>query len=156
MAKKKRGPGATRGESRDSSEVASGIAGSESQPKGLLEAPTTEDRLEEFAEDLGRLLGNAKVKAQGWMNQRTAIAEHLTGLRDTANQLLQQLGIGGSVASPSTSGGRPGRPRKQQFTPPAEAVAAPKKRTMSAEARARISAAQRLRWAKQKRAAARS
>jgi hypothetical protein len=38
----------------------------------------------------------------------------------------------------------PGRP-KASFTPPAEAVVRPK-RTMSAEARQRISAAQKKRW----------
>jgi hypothetical protein len=149
MAKKKRAS-----KKAASFEVASGIASAESQPKqpaGLLEAPTTEDRLEEFADDLGRLLGTAKVKAQGWMNQRTAIAAHLTGLRDTANQLLTQLGVG----VPAKRGRKPGRPRKDQhFTAPPDKVAAPKKRTMSPEAREKIAAAQRRRWAKQKRLAA--
>src|SRR3954463_178638 len=52
-----------------------------------------EHKIEGFAEDLGKLLGNAKTKAEGWMAERTSIAEYLTGIRDTANGLLAQLGI---------------------------------------------------------------
>jgi len=97
------------------------------------------------------------VKAEGWLDQRKAIAEHLTGLRDTANQLLTQLGLGTSTST-STSGRRPGRPRKPVADDGTSSVAVsrkPKKRVMSVEARAKIAAAQRARWAKQKRAAAR-
>ena len=122
-------------------------------PAGV--AQMAEEKLEDFAEDLGRLLGTARVKAEGWLDQRKAIAEHLTGLRDTANQLLAQLGIGSGT---STSGRRPGRPRKPVADDGTSSVAVsrkPKKRVMSAEARAKIAAAQRARWAKQKRAAAR-
>src|SRR4051812_41583352 len=81
----------------------------------------TEGKLEAFAEDLGRLLGEAQNKADGWLAQRKAIAQHLTGVRDTANQLLAQLGIAGSGGSASRRGGPagsgaakrgPGRPRK--------------------------------------------
>jgi len=123
------------------------------QPAGV--AQMAEEKFEDFAEDLGRLLGTARVKAEGWLDQRKAIAEHLTGLRDTANQLLTQLGIGTST---STSGRRPGRPRKPVADDGTSSVAVsrkPKKRVMSVEARAKIAAAQRARWAKQKRAAAR-
>jgi hypothetical protein len=117
-----------------------------------LVSPATEAKIEEFAEDLGRLLGTAKIKAQSWLDQRKAITEHLTGLRDTANQLLAQLGVGGGAGRR-----RPGRrPKDHHFTAPVDTVApSPKKRTMSAEARAKIAAAQRARWAKQKKVAAR-
>jgi hypothetical protein len=147
---KRRGPSALEVRSGRSSEAASG-----SDAQRLLEAPTTEDRIEEFAEDLGRLLGSAKVKAQGWLDQRKAIAAHLTGLRDTANQLLEQLGVGRT-----TDGGRrPGRPRKAaavegEFAPPPlSKMQRRKRRTMSAEAREKIAAAQRARWAKVRKAA---
>ena len=119
------------------------------QPAGLLEAPTAEDRIEEFAEDLGRFLGATQAKATAWLDQRKALVERLTEVRDLAANYINQLGGGTGTAGER----KPGRPRKQQFTPPAEAVAAPKKRTMSPEARERIAAAQRARWAKQKRAA---
>jgi hypothetical protein len=126
------------------------------QPAGV--AQTAEDKFEDFAEDLGRLLGTARVKAEGWLDQRKAIAEHLTGLRDTANQLLAQLGIATRDEGAGTSRRRPGRPRKAVENEDTSSVATGgrrKKRVMSAEARARIAAAQRARWAKQKRAAGR-
>jgi hypothetical protein len=107
-----------------------------------------ESRFEGFAEDLGKLLRQAQSKAEGWLGQRKAIAAQLTNLRDAANGLLQQLGVGGSR--------RPGRPRKPVADDGSSSVAVSKpkrkRRTMSAEARAKISAAQRARWAKQKKA----
>ena len=48
-------------------------------------------KLEGFAEDLGRLLGTAQNKAQGWLGQRKQIAKSLEGIRDTATTLLNQL-----------------------------------------------------------------
>jgi hypothetical protein len=101
-----------------------------------------ESKIEEFAEDLGRLLGTAQNKAQSWLGQRQAIVKNLTELRDTATRLLSDLGHEAQKAV-----GR-GRPRKgaTQYAP------APKskkqRRKMSAKARAAISAAQKLRWAK--------
>ncbi len=111
--------------------------------------PTTssqaESKLEGFAEDLGRLLGEAHNKAAGWLAQRDAIAKHLEGVRDSANHLLQQLGMSSPTLHHREEGKRgPGRQKT--------AGAAPRKRkfTMSAEAREKIAAAQRARWAKQK------
>jgi hypothetical protein len=117
-----------------------------------------EHKIEEFAEDLGKLLGNAKSKAEGWMSQRKYIAEHLSGIRDTANGLLAQLGLGDGGAA--ASGPARGRPRTRAGAlasdaspvPPTVTAADGKKpRTMSPEARARISAAQKKRWAKLRR-----
>lgn len=109
-----------------------------------------QDKLSDFAEDLGRLLGQAQNKAEGWLGQRNAIAEQLVGVRDTANRLLEQLRVGGTAGSRSRSG----RPRKSdagEFAPaPLSKKQGRKKRTMSAEARERIAAAQRRRWAKQR------
>ena len=120
-----------------------------SQPTTTALPAAAEAKLEGFAEDLGKLLGQAKNKAESWLGQRKAIAEQLTNLRDTANRLLSQLGVGG--------GRQPGRPRKPVADDGSSSVAVTrksKKRTMSAEARARISAAQKARWAKQKKVAA--
>jgi hypothetical protein len=111
---------------------------------------STEARVEAFAEDLGRLLGTAQAKAQGWLGQRKAIAKHLEDVRDSAAHLLSQLTGGGT----SGGGRRRGRTARAQGVRtgkrgsgrPAGAVR--KKRTMSAEARARIAAAQKARWAK--------
>src|SRR3954466_8758947 len=105
---------------------------------------TAEDAIEGFAEDLSRLLGNARTKAEGWLGQRTTIGEHLTGIRDTATSLLSQLGI----AEPPRGGRRRARSAAAVGTGSSR-----KRRTMSPEARARIGEAQRRRWAKLKREA---
>jgi hypothetical protein len=109
---------------------------------------STGHKIEEFAEDLGKLLGTARAKAEGWLGQRQAIAKHLEGIRDTANHLLQQLLGTGGAGAPTVGGGRedsvgsghrgPGRPKGSGR----------KRRQMSAEARAKIAAAQKARWAK--------
>ncbi len=51
-----------------------------------------ESKFEDFAEELGKLLGNAQAKAEGWLGQRTQIAKSLEGIRDTASKLLTDLG----------------------------------------------------------------
>jgi hypothetical protein len=115
--------------------------------------PATEHKIEEFAEDLGRLLGTARTKAEGWLGQRQQIVKHLEDIRDTATNLLQQLGHG--VVSLARRRGRPagsglgaGRPAKRG--PGRPKGSGRKRRTMSAAARAKISAAQKKRWAKVK------
>ena len=103
-------------------------------------------KIEEFAEDLGRLLGSARNKAEGWLGQRKQIAKHLEEIRDTAAHLLTELGHEAQVAV------RRGR-RAAGFDKPGPGRPAGtrrKRRKMSAEARAKISAAQRKRWAKVK------
>src|SRR4051812_10074422 len=104
-----------------------------SQPTPTALPTAAEAKLESFAVDLGKLLGQAQKKAERWLGQRNAIAEQLTNLRDTADRLLSQLGAGG------------GRPAWTSTEPVADdgssSVAVTrkgKKRTMSAEARARI------------------
>jgi hypothetical protein len=97
--------------------------------------------MEAFAEDLGRLLGTARAKADSWISQREQIAKQLADIRDTASSLLSELGqqarsaIGGARTAGRGSATEPPRRRR---------------RKMSAAARAKIAAAQRLRWARQK------
>ena len=55
-------------------------------------ASPTDERIEAFAEDLGRVLGTARAKADSWLGQRQAIVKQLTQLRDEASALLNQLG----------------------------------------------------------------
>ena len=124
-----------------------------SEPAGTI--AVAEEQLKNFAEDLSTLLGHAQNKADSWLGQRKAIADQLVGVRDTASRLLAQLGI--SDALPAARRGRkPGSKNRVK----AEATGAgakrgvdrpaKKKRSMSAEAREKIAAAQRNRWAKQK------
>jgi hypothetical protein len=106
---------------------------------------STGSRVEAFAEDLGRLLGAARAKAEGWLGQRKTIAKHLEDVRDTAANLLSQMtGTSGRRGRPARAGG--GRTAKRGRGRRTGTVR--KKRTMSAEARARIAAAQKARWAK--------
>src|SRR5262245_14468788 len=111
---------------------------------------TLDSRVEAFAEDLGRLLGTARTKAEGWMNQRKEIIQHLSDIRDTATRLLGDLG---QQAERVVRRGRPAGSTNAAAR--AEFAAQPvsrrrRRRKMSAEARARIAEAQRKRWAAQK------
>lgn len=123
-------------------------------------ATAVEAKIEEFAEDLGRLLGTARVRAENWIAQREQIAKHLQEIRDTANHLYVQLvGAGNSRVRAA------GSPRRERTTPSATPSAEPeraqrgpgrprgsrkRKRTLSPEARERIRQAQLKRWAKVK------
>lgn len=115
-------------------------------------ASAKESQLEAFAEDLGELLGKAQSKAAGWLGQRKAIADRLVDVRDTATRLLAQLGIAETTAP------RRGRPVRSAASSNGAAAGTARtvgrkrgrRRKMSAEARARISAAQKARWAKVK------
>jgi ElaB/YqjD/DUF883 family membrane-anchored ribosome-binding protein len=102
---------------------------------------TAETKIEAFAEDLGRLLGTARAKADNWLSQRQQVAKALTDIRDTAAHLLTQLG---DQAKTLRGKAKP----KIEYAP--APVSRKKRRTMSAKARAAISAAQKARWAKQK------
>ena len=48
-------------------------------------ASSSEQKIEAFAEDLGRILGTARAKADSWLGQRQAIVKQLTQLRDEAS-----------------------------------------------------------------------
>jgi hypothetical protein len=108
---------------------------------------TTDSKIEDFAEELGRLLGTAEAKARGWLGQREQIAKTLEGIRDTASKLLNDLG---HQAARAVRRGRPAQKRGRGRPKGSAMIGQPKRRTMSAKARAAISAAQKARWAKLK------
>jgi hypothetical protein len=91
-------------------------------------------KIEEFAEDLGRVFGSAESKAAAWMNQRTTILEQLQAVRDKASGLIASLTGGNTAAGRGRARGR-GKKGKRTVK-------------LSAAGRAAISAAQKLRWAK--------
>jgi hypothetical protein len=115
-----------------------------------------------FAEDLGRILGQARNKAESWLGERQAIVKQLTQLRDEASSLLNQLGHqaaaaghrGRRVADSFVAGYQkrgPGRPKGSKNKKAIIIVSGKRKRRkMSAAGRAAISRAQKARWAKQK------
>ena len=111
--------------------------------------PTDTSKIEDFAEDLGRLLGSARAKAEGWLGQRQNVAKQLQQIRDTAASLLTQLGD----ATIRRHGRKRGRPRKKAMGPRATASGAFPRRKLSAKAREAISRAQKKRWAKLRREA---
>jgi len=101
-------------------------------------------KLETFAEDLGRLLGAATAKAEGWLGQRQHVAKQLEQIRDTAAGLLSQL-----TGVPERR--RRGRAKTPQPVVPMGTLPEKRpKRKLSAKARAAISRAQKKRWAKLK------
>ena len=102
--------------------------------------PRRSHKLEDFAEQLGTLLGAAEKKARSWIGQREEIAKTLAGIRDTAGSLLTQLG---GKAQPPTRRGRTAVP-----------TAAPKRRRrrMSSAARAAVSKRMKAYWAARRKA----
>jgi hypothetical protein len=85
------------------------------------------------------------------MNQRKAVANQLAQIRDTANRYLLQLTGTSTDGAGAARGLRRGRPPGSTTKGTAAPARGPKKRRpLSAEAREKIAAAQRARWAKQK------
>jgi hypothetical protein len=113
--------------------------------KQLPAAPAAAVKIEEFAEDLGKLLGQARGKAENWLDQRNTIVKNLTELRDTATKLLADLGHQAEKQVAKVTGKRLGRPPGARKAPPTPIETA--KRVLSPEARQRISDAQKARWA---------
>jgi hypothetical protein len=112
-------------------------------------ATSTEAKVEAFAEDLGHLLGTARAKADSWLNQRQEIVKHLTGIRDTATNLLMQLG---EKSQRAMKRGRAAYQAASDGSTKGIIIVGgrKKRRRMSKAARAKIAAAQRARWAKVK------
>jgi hypothetical protein len=98
-----------------------------------------ETQAEAFAEDLGRLLGTARAKADSWIGQRTEITKTLSEIRDTATKLLSDLG---HQAERVVRRGR--QTRAEVLAPPPTKK---QRRKLSAKARKAIAAAQKKRWA---------
>jgi hypothetical protein len=51
------------------------------------------EKLNELAGDLGRLLGTAHGRAWAWLKQRQAAITELAKIRDTAVEMLSELGV---------------------------------------------------------------
>lgn len=103
-------------------------------------AKRTAPTLEEIAGEVGRLFGTTELHAKKWLQQRRAMLEALSLVRDKAAHLISELG---GRKSPRDTGEylrQPGeRPNR-------------KKRRLSAATRAKMAAAARKRWASKKKA----
>jgi hypothetical protein len=116
--------------------------------------------LGDFAADLGKFLGGVQSRAASWMEQRKAIVAQLTKVRDTANEYLEQLSGAGAAGAAAFQRARRGRPPGSGTAKVSKPKAARTvKKTggrrkgfkMSPEAKARIAAAQKKRWAQYRR-----
>lgn len=67
--------------------------------------PAAERKIEESAEDLGRVVGRAQPRAEDWLAQKQRMTEQLVDIRDTATGLLRQL-----AKDTAASARRRGRP----------------------------------------------
>jgi hypothetical protein len=121
-----------------------------------------EEKIVDFAEDLGRILGTTQKKASDWMRQRQTVIRQLEGIRATAEGLLGQLG---SVTAVVVRRGRkPGRPVQsaqgnelasepaRKGRPP-RAAAKRNRPAMSAAQRKAVSERMRKYWAQRRRVA---
>jgi len=115
-----------------------------------------EQRIVDFAEDLGGLLGRAQEKAQSWLDQRDQVATTLASIRDTATRLLEDLSISASQAGTAAKRAyRKGRRKTKGGRKKTRAAATGgptvgRKRRFSAATRRKMAAAQQARWAKLK------
>jgi hypothetical protein len=126
--------------------------GTETGQDPVSSEPTTEERLGDFAEDLGRFLGSTQAKASAWLDQRKKLLDNLVKVRDTAAHYIEQLGGDAAAGARKGRRARSAAPATTEQADRARPRGRRKKRTMSAEARAKIAAAQRARWARQKKA----
>ena len=124
-----------------------------------------EEKALEFAEDLGRLFGTVQRKANDWLNQRHDAVKTLTRLRDSANQLLEQLGE--QVAAQRGRGGRRAtaadsrNPQSRQTAAVSDtnlgnAAGRRKRNGMTAAQRKAVSERMRRYWAQRRKSEARS
>jgi hypothetical protein len=128
------------------------------KPHGTPPGGKERDVLGDFAADLGGFLGSVQSRATTWLEQRKAITEQLTQIRDTASHYLRQLSGTPEkgpdhVSSPyrgKKRGRRPASAAAKRARATQGAASGRKRRTMSAAARKRISDAQKARWAKQR------
>jgi hypothetical protein len=71
------------------------------------------EKLNELAGDLGRLLGTVHGRAWAWLKQRQAAITELAKIRDTAVEMLSELGVPGGTPR----GRRPARAKTASRKP---------------------------------------
>src|SRR5437773_4691280 len=120
--------------------------------RGRRAGTAAENKIINYAENLGHFLGGVRAKVTSWNSERQQLVKHLSTLVSDAQGLLAELGhqagragkTGRRAASAlveATVRRGPGRPKGSKNKPRR------KRRKLSAEARASIAAAQRRRWA---------
>jgi hypothetical protein len=108
------------------------------------------------ANDLTQILGTVKERVDSYNAERQQLAASLREIIAQANQLLSQLGepvamlTGRKRGRPKGTGRGPGRPPGTTKAARKGPGRPKRRRRMSAEARAKIAAAQKARWARQR------
>ena len=74
-----------------------------------------ENRMLAFAEQLGRIVGTVQAKAEGWLD-REALSAQISTVRDSASELLNQLGGGTSKQAAASRPAFRTRPAKAEST----------------------------------------
>jgi hypothetical protein len=104
--------------------------------------------LEEIASEVGRLFGATETHARKWLEHRQTLLVALSTVRDRANNLITELGAGGSSSnrkfrtSKNAAGPLNDTPRKVRG-----------RRKISDQTRARMKRAAQRRWAGKKKKA---
>lgn len=107
------------------------------------------------SENIASALGDLSKKVDSWKQQRASIVAEAKRLATLANSLLEDLGVESGPQARAHRGGRPRGYRTSAATRAKlraawrrrKAAAGKPTRTLSPEARERIAAAQRKRWA---------
>ena len=107
--------------------------------------------IEEIAAEAGRLFGTTEAHARRWLDQRKDLVQALSTIRDKATRLISEL-------SGEPLRWRKGRRKKREGVPVVQPGmrASRKKRVISAQARAKMRAAAKRRWAEIRKNAAKS
>jgi hypothetical protein len=117
--------------------------------------------LDSTAQNLGSALGHLANRLDAWKEQRSSLVAEIRRVAETAQAMLGDLGHAAPVERVRKGGRKPGytmseatkaklraawKRRSADLTQEVRKV----KRTMSTEARAKIAAAQKLRWAQRR------
>jgi hypothetical protein len=76
-------------------------------------ADVMEQRVVEFAEQLGRIIGTVQAKAEGWMDRET-LNRQIASVRDGAADLLERLAGGSTRASTKASKSTPAAAAREE------------------------------------------
>ena len=123
--------------------------------RGRPAGTAAEKKIVNYAENLGHFLGSVRAKVSSWNSERQQLIRHLSALVSDAQGLLTELGQqagragrrgrrAASALVETVQRRGPGRPKGSKNKPRR------RRRKLSAEARAKIAAAQKRRWAKVK------
>jgi hypothetical protein len=132
------------------------FSGGRMAKRGRPAGTATGSKIVNYAENLGHFLGGVRAKVTSWNSERQQLVKHLSALVSDAQALLTELGhqagragrtgrrAASALVEATVQRRGPGRPKGSKNKPRR------KRRKLSAEARGRIAAAQRRRWAKVK------